>query len=120
VSGPAVEQVQPHYHPDGSVIEIQWHAPDMAFAAGFLRDGQPWILDGALVGMGATRGAAVDDLTSLARELVRTGENCLSDGQVLPLTDRRWLFDQIDPGPDLNDDLYAAMRHAEETEKGTG
>lgn len=95
------------------IVEVQWHSPDMMFAAVFIRDGQPWILNGALVGMGGTRGAAVEDLVALAGHLVREGGNFLTDNPV-PVTDRRWLFNQIDSGADSTDNMYAALRQAEE------
>jgi hypothetical protein len=39
------------------IVEIQYHSPDGVYAAGFLRDGEPWILDGACVGMAVHPGA---------------------------------------------------------------
>jgi hypothetical protein len=100
-----------------SMIEVQWHSPDWAFAAGFLRDGTPWLLDGALVGMGPTRGAAVENLVGIARELVITGENFMTSGQV-PVADRRWLFEQIDgDAPDFSEEAVTALRQAEEAAK---
>jgi hypothetical protein len=99
-------------------VEIQWHAPDLVYAAALLRDGQPWILGGALVGMGGTPGAAVDDLAGIGRHLVIEGENMLTGGPI-SLADREWLFNLLDPGPDLNDDMYAALQAARtQTSKG--
>jgi hypothetical protein len=93
------------------LIEIQWHAPDLMYAAALWRDGEPWFLDGALVGMAASRVGAVDELIAAARHLVIEGENYLTEGQI-PLADRQWLFRLLDPG-DTTDDMYAALRQAE-------
>jgi hypothetical protein len=94
------------------VIEVQWHGPDQAFAAGLLREGQPWILNGALVGMGGTQASAVEDLVGIARYLVIHGENFLTDAP-LPLADREWLCSLIgphDPGLEMHDALRAARQ----------
>jgi hypothetical protein len=40
-------------------IRLQYHSPDEAWAATFVRDGEPWFLDGALVGMGSEPSEAV-------------------------------------------------------------
>jgi hypothetical protein len=83
-------------------IRVQWHSPDGAFAAVLLRDGEPWFLDGACVGMGRTRGDAVNELAGIARYLVVHGENFLTDGP-LSLADREWLFRVTADGPDGRD-----------------
>ena len=93
-------------------VKVEFHSPDAVFVAGFLRDGEPWILNGALVGMGGTREEAVTSLTGIARYLVLNGENFLTDAQ-LPLADRQWLFAVLDQGP-LDDEMYAALRAAQE------
>ena len=81
---------------------IQWHAPDGAFAAVLIRDGSPWFLDGALVGMGSTRSEAIQDLERLAWFLIVNGSNGLMDAPLEP-ADRSWLLDLLEPGaePDL-------------------
>jgi hypothetical protein len=99
--------------PGGFDVRVEWHAPDVAFAAVFLRDGQPWFLDGALVGMAGSRGGAVDDLVGIARHLVTHGENFLTD-MPLSLPDREWLFGLLDAGPDPHDEMYSAIRQARE------
>jgi hypothetical protein len=99
------------------LIEIQWHAPDLMYAAALWRNGKPWLLDGALVGMAASRVGAVDELLGAARQLVIHGENYLTDGLV-PLADRQWLFRLLDPG-DTTDDMYVALRQAEAREGKT-
>jgi hypothetical protein len=71
------------------------------FAAVLLRDGEPWYLDGALVGMGNTPAGAVTDLEQLARYVVLYGQNALME-QPLEYPDLEWLFNQIHPlAPDL-------------------
>ena len=97
-------------------LRIQWHSPDQAHAAIFLRDGEEWYLDGALVGMGSTPDLAVEDLLGIAKHLVIHGQNALlaswrDKGGLLPLADREWLFDLLDPGSD-DDEMYAALRAA--------
>lgn len=91
-------------------VQFQWHAPDAMFAAGILRDGQPWILNGALVGMGATREQALGDLVGTARQLVVEGQNFLTSAP-LTLADREWLFAVLEPG-ERNDAMYRALREA--------
>jgi hypothetical protein len=95
-------------------IRLQYHAPDRAFAAVFLRDGQEWYLEGALVGMASSPAGAVAELLATAQELVINGE--LPLGDQLPLEDRLWLFKLLDI-PDLADwdtsqEMYAAIRAA--------
>lgn len=94
--------------PTDLVVRIQWHAPDFQFAAGLVRDGKPWILDGALVGMGYTPGQAVTELVGAARHLVIHGQNYLHP-EPLPLADREWLFSLLDTDPDPGDPMYAAI-----------
>jgi hypothetical protein len=91
-------------------VEVQWHADAQMFAAAFLRGGQPWFLDGALVGMGSTRGGAVDNLAGIAGQLVIHGENYLTS-QPLSLPDREWLFAVVDHGA-ANIEMYAALQAA--------
>jgi hypothetical protein len=93
------------------VIEVQWHSPGNAFAAGFIRDSEPWILDGALVGMGPSPGDAVTDLLGIARHLVIKGGNFLTGGPI-PLADRKWLFSLLSEG-ESGDEMYLALRAAE-------
>lgn len=88
------------------VVKVEWHSPDAAFAAVFLRDGKPWFLNGALVGMGSTRATAIDDLCGIARHLVIEGSNFLTEGELL-LADREWLFRVLAPA---DDEMCAAMR----------
>lgn len=92
------------------IVEIQWHQPDQAYAAVLLRDGQPWYLGGALVGMGTTPGAAVQSLTDLARFLVIHGINYLTV-EPLPLADREWLYGLFGTGPG-NHEIWQALRAA--------
>ncbi len=73
----------------------------------FLRDGNPWCLNGALAGMGGTREAAVTDLCGIARHLVMHGENFLTSGP-LPLADREWLFRVLDDRPS-DGEMFAAL-----------
>jgi hypothetical protein len=91
-------------------VKVEWDAAEQMFAAAFLRDGRPWFLNGALVGTGSTRGAAVDNLADAARYLVAHGENYLTS-QPLPLPDREWLFSVLDHG-DANIEMHAALHAA--------
>lgn len=98
------------------VFEVQWHAENNWFYAAFWRDGQPWVLNGALTGMGSSWWAAVHDLHRTAVYLVTEGENRLTNG-VIPVADRRWLFNQLDPGLMCNEEsdaMHAALRAAEQ------
>lgn len=106
-------------------IHIQYHSPDQAFAAVFVRDGEPWYLDGALVGMDSTPAEAVQSLLDIAEYLVVHGENFLVEhGEnflvdvTLPLGDRKWLFSLFDHwgDPDAVQEMYEAIRRAEEDE----
>lgn len=99
-------------------VQVQWHAPDQMFAAAFLRDGQPWFLNGALVGVGSTRGAAVDNLADAARHLVTYGENYLTS-QPLSLPDREWLFSLL-VGGDASFEMHAALQAARTLAAGEG
>jgi len=93
---------------DGMNVNLSWHMPDQCFAAVFVRDGEPWYLDGACVGMGSTRGEAVEDLIGIAEHLVVHGHNFLvPDG--IPIADRRWIFAILDPGS-RDDAMYSALR----------
>jgi hypothetical protein len=98
------------YKPVGLVVEVQWHGPDQAFAAGFLRDGRPWILNGALTGMASTPGDAVTALIKIADHLAIHGQNDLTEGPI-SLADREWLFSQLDPGSGSGE-RYAAIMAA--------
>ena len=93
-------------------IEIEWSTPDQAFACGLQRDGKPWILRGALVGMGATPATAVANLTGSIRYLVMHGENYLTESP-LPFADRVWLASLIDPMTG-DEEMFAALRTAAE------
>jgi hypothetical protein len=92
--------------PADFTVKVEWHSPDAMFAAAFLRGGKAWTLDGALVGMGTTRAAAVEDLCGIARHLVIEGSNFLTEGTLL-LNDRAWLFKVLAPA---DDEMRAAMR----------
>jgi len=92
-------------------VRIEWHQPDYVYCAVLLRDGEPWFLDGALVGFGNTPAQAVDDLTRLARHLVVEGENFLTE-RPLTIEDRRWIWGQIDL-PQHDDECWRALREAE-------
>jgi hypothetical protein len=92
-------------------IKVQWHAPDNLFAAVLVRDGEPWFLEGMLVGQDATPGAAVADLLDQAGYLVEHGHNFMggiADG------DRAWLGRLLDQGNDWAgmERRYAALRQA--------
>jgi hypothetical protein len=94
-------------------IRIEWHSPDQIYAAVFMRDGEPWYLEGALVGMDSPPGRAVDDLVELAQYLVIHGYNALTEVDV-PLDDRKWLFKLLDDGGDWDttQTMYTALRDA--------
>ena len=92
-------------------VKIQWHQPDEVFAAVFVRDGEPWFLDGALVGLHVAPGGAVSELIGIAKHLVIEGENFLSDGPIA-IEYRVWLFRLLDQGSLASDEMYAAVRKA--------
>jgi hypothetical protein len=92
-------------------IKLQWHSPDRVFAAVFMRDGQPWYLNGALVGMSGDPGDAVAELIEQAIHMVTTGESLVLEGEIEP-DDRIWLFKLMDQGSLANDAMYAAVRAA--------
>lgn len=98
-------------------LRMEWSGDDGCWAAVLIRDGKPWWLDGALVGMGSTPPKALEELLGVARHLVVEGSNFLrQDKPPLSAKDRRWLFDLTDVG--VSDDLaYAAVRNAEEAER---
>lgn len=92
-------------------IRIEYHQPDDAWAAVFIRDGEPWFLDGALVGMGDVPSEAVWDLIAESHFLVVHGHNFVLDN--LSLVDRLWLFKLLDAHhhtPEENQERYQAMR----------
>jgi len=92
----------------GMEVRLEYHSPDRVWVAVLLRAGQPWFLDGALVGMAATQGKAVEDLTGIARHLVIHGENALLDGP-LSLGDREWLLAVLGPADtEMLDAMHAA------------
>jgi hypothetical protein len=93
----------------GMEIRLEWHSPDRVWAAVLLRSGQPWFLDGALVGMGSTPSGAVADLTGIAQYLVVHGANALLDTP-LSLGDREWLYSVLEPTADT--EMREAMRTA--------
>jgi hypothetical protein len=72
------------------MVEIQWHQPDAAYAAGLVRRSEPWILGGALVGMGSTPAEAVTDLIGMAAYLLTHGSNALMVSPLTPV-DLAWL-----------------------------
>jgi hypothetical protein len=98
-------------------LRVEWSGDDGAWAAVFIRDGQPWWLDGALMGMAATPPKALEELLGVARHLVVEGSNFLmQDKPPLSAADRRWLFNLTDVG--VSDDVaYQAVRNAEEAER---
>lgn len=96
-------------------LQLQWHSPDQAWFAVLVRDGEPWYLEGALVGQGTHQGEAVMDLIGQVRHLIIHGGNFLTsaiyvDGKI-PLEDRIWLFKLLDVGG-LGDEVYQAIRAA--------
>jgi hypothetical protein len=93
-------------------IKLQWHSPDRAWVAVFVRDGLEWYLDGALVGMASTPPQAVAELLAMAQHLVVNGENFLTSGP-LSLADRIWLFKLLDIGDESGTEpMYVAIREA--------
>jgi hypothetical protein len=92
-------------------IRLQPNPPDQTWCAVFMRDGEPWILDGACVGISGAPHAAVDELLKIAEWLVIHGENFLTDGPI-PLADREWLWCLLDQGSLATDDMYLAMQQA--------
>lgn len=98
-------------------LRVEWSGDDSAWAAVFIRNGEPWFLDGTLMGMESTPAKAVEDLLGVARHLVVEGSNFLmQDKPPLSAKDRRWLFNLTDVG--VSDDLaYQAVRNAEEAER---
>jgi hypothetical protein len=99
-------------------VEIEWSAGDQAFACALQRDGKPWFLGGALVGMGSTPGSAVTELTGAIRYLVIHGENYLTKTP-LAFPDRAWLASLIDPLA-LDDEMFSALRAGGAGEDGEG
>jgi hypothetical protein len=95
-------------------IQVDWHAPDQAFAAVFLRDGIPWYLSGLLVGMAPTRGGAVENLTERACWLIEHGHPDVT------LADRAWLLAVLDTGTPRYDRFRAALAAARQTTPATG
>jgi hypothetical protein len=71
-------------------VFMEYHTPDSCWVATFKRAGEPFWLDGALVGMEATPSGALQDLIGIALYLVVHGENFLTDGPI-PIKDREWL-----------------------------
>lgn len=99
-------------------VQVEWHSPDQVHAAALVRDGQPWLLGGALVGMGSTPGKAVDELAGAARHLVIHGRNYLTT-EPLSLADREWLFALLAAaGLERDDEMHAAIRVAREEAPG--
>lgn len=92
-------------------IKLQWHSPDEVFAAVLMRDGEPWFLNGALVGMSGDPGDAVAEVIEQAIHLVTHGESFLIEGEI-ELPDRIWLFKLLDQGSLASDEMYAAVREA--------
>ena len=91
-------------------IRCQWHSPDRLWAAVFVRDGEEWYLEGALVGMGKDPAEAVEDLWFHAEEFVFDGYNPLHPEKI-PVEDRIWLFKFYDYRG-ASDHMYAAIREA--------
>jgi hypothetical protein len=107
-------------------IRIEYHSPDQAWAAVFMRhpvmpDGttaiqsEPWYLNGALVGMGSAPSSAVEDLIEEAKFLIINGENFLTAAAIsepLNIEDRQWLAKLLAP-LDVDDEMYLALRNAQ-------
>jgi hypothetical protein len=92
-------------------IKLAWSSDDSAWCAVLVRDGEPWYLDGACVGMGRSPGEAVDDLLGIAGYLVEHGQNALTPG--IDPDDRDWLFRLLDQGTAAAVQArYEAMRRA--------
>jgi len=91
-------------------IKVQYNPQDGGgWAAVFVRGGEPWFLNGALVGMSGTPASAVDELIAIATWLVIHGDNFLTDNP-LSLADRCWLYSVIEQTDD--ESMYAALREA--------
>ena len=93
-------------------IRIQWHQPDEVWCAVLMRDGEPWFLDGGLVGMDVSRERAVTSLIEQAEWLVIKGGNSLTED--LSLEDRIWIFEKLDYGDrhEINQKMYEELRYA--------
>jgi hypothetical protein len=91
-------------------IKVQWHSPDLVWAAVLVRDGEPWFLNGALVGLHANISGAVAELLGLMKHLIIHGENFLTEGEI-PLEDRIWMFKLLDGGigDEENSEMYLAI-----------
>lgn len=92
-------------------VKIQWDGYEQAWVAMFMRDGEPWFLGGALVGMDTTPQGAVQELLAVADHLVVEGHNFLTEGPI-ESADRQWLFRLLDRGNDAEAQgrRYAAAR----------
>lgn len=90
-------------------IHIEYSPSDQVWMAGFIRDGEWFILDGKLAGAGGLPSEAVWDLVAEAHYLVVHGENAISNGPI-DIADRIWLFKLLDQMPEENQARYAAMR----------
>jgi hypothetical protein len=77
-------------------IRLEYDNAEEGWVAVFVRDGEPWIMDGALVGMGTDPASAVENLTGLSMWLIAHGENFLTKGQIDP-ADRLWLRTLLAP-----------------------
>lgn len=92
-------------------LRIEWHSPDACWVAVFMRQGEPWFLNGALVGFGSMPPEAVDDLLGQAQHLIIHGENGLTQGSIT-MADRCWLFAMLDLTNVVDDEMYKALRNA--------
>ena len=101
------------------LFRVEYHTPDQLWVAVWMRDGEPWFLNGALVGMGTTQGQAVDDLLGCSAYLVLHAENSLMENPPLPLSDRLWMYRMMSFGshnygyedaPITEQAMYEALR----------
>ena len=90
-------------------IRIEWHSLDQVYAAVFVRDGEPWYLNGALVGVDSRPDTAVLSLVEQAEYLILHGENFLTEA-FLSVEDRVWLYWQLDPGC-TDDEMWKVLRN---------
>lgn len=80
-------------------VRIEYHSPDQHWVAVLERDGEPWFLEGGLVGFGSTPGNAVEELLGVAGYLIDHGENFLV---TMTDADRAWLTRELRVWKDLD------------------
>lgn len=98
-------------------VRFEYDPDARGWAAVLLRDGEPWFLDGALVGMGRYPDEAVKELDGIVRHLVTHGRNFLTP-TLLSLEDRKWLWEQIDP-QQLDNLMWGLIRNLEASKERT-